>query len=111
MDEATKSTKINRKFMLMTACLSVIFAVIIALSWVNINNDRELNNTYVQIIAEAVKVRSAPDNSSSIIANIKGGVEILLINTVTGANGDEWYKIAVGDKTGYIRSDLAIIVE
>lgn len=192
MDEAIVSAKINGKFMLMTACLTGIFAIITTLLSINFNvKNNELehdyeslqienenlqneiiilqaqinfyqsetldnnslieentslkeqiqqlenelriakstddaepetqhniglnrndNNIYIRITGgEMVRVRADPDVSSSIIETIKHGTKILLINTVTGADGYEWYEVSVGDETGYIRSDLASVVE
>lgn len=72
------------------------------------------NNTqdiFIQIIYEAIRIRSAPDSSSEIIGIALQGEKYLLLDTVTDTNGREWCQVLVGDETGYIRSDLVMIVE
>ncbi|MDE6017004.1 MAG: SH3 domain-containing protein, partial [Acetatifactor sp.] len=76
----------------------------------SINNDGGDGDTYIQTTATFVKVRSAPESSSSIIGTVKRGTKILLVNTVKESDGKEWYQILIEDETGYIRSDLAYIV-
>lgn len=78
------------------------------------NSKESINNagdTYIQTTATFVKVRSAPESSSSIIGTVKRGTKILLVNTVKESDGKEWYQILIEDETGYIRSDLAFIVD
>lgn len=77
----------------------------------SINNDNGDGDTYIQTTATFVKVRSAPESSSSIIGTVKRGTQILLVNTVKEPDGKEWYQILIEDETGYIRSDLAFIVD
>lgn len=70
------------------------------------------SNARIQITGTYdVRVRSAPSTSSSVIKNVTNGTIILFIKTVTGIDGNEWYEVIVGDETGYVRSDLARIVE
>ena len=76
----------------------------------SINNDGGDGDTYIQTTAAFVKVRSAPESSSSIIGTVKRGTKLLLVNTVKESDGTEWYQILIEDETGYIRSDLAFIV-
>ena len=70
-----------------------------------------IRDIFIQIIYEAIRIRSAPDSSSNIIGIALQGEKYLLLDTVTDTDGREWCQVLVGDETGYIRSDLVMIVE
>ena len=76
-----------------------------------LNNNDDDGNSYIQITMDSVKIRSAPETSSLMIGGALRGDKILLVNTVDGTDGYKWYEVSFEDQTGYIRSDLARIVE
>lgn len=62
--------------------------------------EQSINKTmYVSV--NSARVRSKPDTSSSIVTNLSKAKEVKVV-----AQQDNWYKIEVNGKTGYIRNDL-----
>lgn len=109
MDDSKKTKHSKGKLVLIAACIIGTYAIIAAI--LLISSRVEKNEIFIQIFGEIVKIRSAPDSSSDIIGNALQGEIFLLLDTVNDAHGYEWYQIPIGDKTGYIRCDLATIVE
>lgn len=56
---------------------------------------------------DGIRVRSSSSTSSSVVTNGAKGDEYKVLETVTGDDGNTWYKIQVNDSsTGYVRGDL-----
>lgn len=56
---------------------------------------------------DGIRVRSSSSTSSSVVTNGAQGDEFKVLETVTGDDGNTWYKIQVNDSsTGYVRGDL-----
>ena len=56
---------------------------------------------------DGIRVRASSSTSSSVVTNGAKGDEYKVVETVTGDDGNTWYKIQVNDSsTGYVRGDL-----
>lgn len=54
-------------------------------------------------------VRSMPDTDSSVITTVTNTKGLEYILTTPPHNGKAWYAVKVGNKTGYVRSDVAVL--
>ena len=52
------------------------------------------------------KVRKEASTSASFAFGVRKDEEVTVIDEVKGNDGQKWYRIKVGESTGYIRSDL-----
>jgi len=52
------------------------------------------------------KVRMEASTSSAVTFCVTNNESVAILGEVSGKDGNKWYQIAVGDSTGYIRSDL-----
>lgn len=62
------------------------------------------------ITGSGVNLRSQPNTTSSILANVGNGTVIKILDTVTGqvvSGSTKWYKIEYNKKTMYVHSSLA----
>lgn len=79
----------------MAACVLVLGLSITALADTVVMNE------------DGIRVRSSSSTSSSVVTNGAKGDEYKVLETVTGDDGNTWYKIQVNDSsTGYVRGDL-----
>ncbi len=61
----------------------------------------------VTIKEDTVRVRSEASTSSNVVDNAAKDEEFKVLETVTGTDGNTWYKIQMnGDTVGYVRGDL-----
>jgi hypothetical protein len=68
-----------------------------------------VNNTYF-INTRTAHVRSCPDTQCSIIADLKSGTEIEVLEIVEGAlvrGSTQWYQIQIDGQDGFVHSTLA----
>ena len=66
-----------------------------------------LANYEAKVSAASAKIRSAADTGSNVLASVKSGDKLDVIEDVTGTDGSTWCKVYVdANTTGYIRSDL-----
>ncbi len=62
---------------------------------------------YVNV--RAAKVRAEPKTTATLITTLAKGKSVVVLEVITGEKVgavDRWYKISVGEKTGYILSSL-----
>jgi uncharacterized protein YgiM (DUF1202 family) len=59
-----------------------------------------------KVTAASVKVRKEASTASDMIGGLKKGDTVTITSSVTGSDGYVWYEITIGDKTGFVRSDL-----
>lgn len=131
MSEKTNDAKIIGKYAVITALISgacLVISAFIGIFSIDIsktnktlekentelfdkNNDSNTTNIFIAITSSAVKIRSGAGINYNIISTAKLGAKFILIDTVKGTDTYDWYKISIGDTIGYIRSDLAVIVE
>lgn len=131
MSEEIKAAKTTGKYAIITAIiggLCLIISAFIGVFSIEISktnktlekentelfdkdNDSNTTNIFITITSPAVRIRSGAGISYNIISTAKQDAKFILIDTVKGTDTKEWYKISIDDKIGYIRSDLAVIVE
>ena len=60
-----------------------------------------------EVTGSSVKVRKDASTTSDMVASVKAGDGLDVVDSVTGADGKVWYKIVVkADEYGYVRSDF-----
>lgn len=63
-----------------------------------------------EVTGSSVKVRKDASTESEMVASVKAGDDLDVVDSVTGADGKVWYKIIVkADEYGYIRSDFVTL--
>ena len=63
-----------------------------------------------EVTGSSVKVRKEASTTSDMVASVKAGDDLDVVDSVTGADGKVWYKIIVKtDEYGYIRSDFVTL--
>ena len=63
-----------------------------------------------EVTGSSVKVRKEANTTSDMVASVKAGDDLDVVDSVTGADGKVWYKIVVkADEYGYIRSDFVTL--
>lgn len=65
--------------------------------------------TVLTITGSAVNVRSGPDTSYSRIDSVSSGNSYTVLDSVTDSNGTVWYKISLGNQTGYVISTYCTV--
>ena len=61
-----------------------------------------------EVTGSSVKVRKEASTTSDMVASVKAGDDLDVVDSVTGADGKVWYKIIVKtDEYGYIRIHLS----
>lgn len=63
------------------------------------------------VTEDSIRVRSEASTSGSVVTNVEKGQSFEIQETVTGSDGNTWYKIKVGDSNGYVRGDLVRVEE
>lgn len=63
------------------------------------------------VTEDSIRVRSEASTSGSVVTNVEKGQSFEIQETVTGSDGNTWYKIKVGDSAGYVRGDLVRVEE
>lgn len=63
------------------------------------------------VTEDSIRVRSEASTSGSVVANAEKGQSFEIEETVSGADGNTWYKIKAGGGTGYVRGDLVRVEE
>ena len=61
----------------------------------------------VEMGSDGIRIRSSASTSAAVVTTGSSGEEYKIVETVTGDDGNTWYKIQVdGSTTGYVRGDL-----
>ncbi len=61
----------------------------------------------VEMGSDGIRIRSSASTSAAVVTTGASGDEYKIVETVTGDDGNTWYKIQVdGSTTGYVRGDL-----
>ncbi|MCR4851923.1 MAG: SH3 domain-containing protein [Lachnospiraceae bacterium] len=61
----------------------------------------------VEMGSDGIRIRSSASTSAAVVTTGTSGDEYKIVETVTGDDGNTWYKIQVdGSTTGYVRGDL-----
>lgn len=57
--------------------------------------------------ADGTRIRSDSSTDSAVVTTAAGGTTYTVLDTVTGSDGNTWYKVQVSDgQTGFVRGDL-----
>ena len=70
------------------------------------NSETEEPEIYGKVTATALKLRKEPNTSCDVLANLKNGTQVLIIETLDG-----WYKVIYDGQEGYVSADWIEIVE
>ena len=63
-----------------------------------------------EVTGSSVKVRKDASTASEMVASVKAGDDLDVVDSVTGADGKVWYKIIIkADEYGYVRSDFVTL--
>lgn len=66
-----------------------------------------LANVQGTVTASSANIRASADVNSTALASVLQGNTVEIIEEVTGADNQKWYKVVIdADSTGYIRADL-----
>ena len=65
----------------------------------------------VEVIEEDVNLRVSPSTEADVATTIPAGTRLTVLETVTAEDGTTWYKVSYEDVEGYIRSDMAQVVD
>ena len=65
----------------------------------------------VEVIGEDVNLRVSPSTEAEAATTIPAGTRLTVLETVTAEDGITWYKVSYEDVEGYIRSDMAQVVD
>lgn len=65
----------------------------------------------VEVIGEDVNLRVSPSTEVDVATTIPAGTRLTVLETVTAEDGTTWYKVSYEDVEGYIRSDMAQVVD
>lgn len=65
----------------------------------------------VEVIGEDVNLRVSPSTEADVATTIPAGTRLTVLETVTAEDGTTWYKVSYEDVEGYIRSDMAQVVD
>ncbi|MCH5275189.1 MAG: SH3 domain-containing protein [Lachnospiraceae bacterium] len=66
-----------------------------------------LANVQGTVTASSAYIRASADVNSASLASVLSGNKVEIIEEVTGADNQKWYKVVIdADSTGYIRADL-----
>lgn len=65
----------------------------------------------VEVIGEEVNLRVSPSTEADVATTIPAGTRLTVLETVTAEDGTTWYKVSYEDVEGYIRSDMAQVVD
>ena len=65
----------------------------------------------IQITEDEVNVRTSPSTEAEILDVVYAGDQLPLLETVTAEDGSIWFKVLYGENVGYVRSDVAAVVE
>lgn len=65
----------------------------------------------VEVIGEDVNLRVSPSTEADVATTIPAGTRLTVLKTVTAEDGTTWYKVSYEDVEGYIRSDMAQVVD
>lgn len=65
----------------------------------------------IQITEDEVNVRTSPSTEAEILDVVFVGDQLPLLETVTAEDGSIWFKVLYGENVGYVRSDVAAVVE
>lgn len=60
-------------------------------------------------VSDALRVRSEPSTSSTVVGYLKNNDVVTIYETVTADNGDRWYRIGMGSLSGYAHSDYITV--
>lgn len=63
-------------------------------------------DTTATVTVDSAKIREKADTASEAVNGAVRGDQVTIIEEVNDASGTLWYKVNVGNTTGYIRSDL-----
>lgn len=65
----------------------------------------------VEVIGEDVNLRVSPSTEADVATTIPAGTRLTVLETVTAEDGTTWYKVSYENVEGYIRSDMAQVVD
>ena len=65
----------------------------------------------VEVTGEDVNLRVSPSTEAEAATTIPAGTRLTVLETVTAEDGITWYKVSYEDVEGYIRSDMAQVVD
>ena len=65
----------------------------------------------VEVIGEDVNLRVSPSTEADVATTIPAGTRLTVLETVTAEDGTTWYNVSYEDVEGYIRSDMAQVVD
>lgn len=65
----------------------------------------------VEVIGEDVNLRVSPSTEADVATTIPAGTRLTVLETVTAEDRTTWYKVSYEDVEGYIRSDMAQVVD
>lgn len=65
----------------------------------------------VEVIGEDVNLRVSPSTEADVATTIPAGTRLTVLETITAEDGTTWYKVSYEDVEGYIRSDMAQVVD
>ena len=105
-----KGNKMKRFFAVVLTAM-MVFALMPAAGGASFTASAESITASGRIIDNDVNLRSAPNTSSSIVTTMNMGTTVTIQKEIftTGSStapSKRWYYVTVGDKTGYVRSDL-----
>ena len=63
-----------------------------------------------EVTGSTVKVRKEASTETDLVASVRKGDKVDVVDAITGADGKVWYKIMISaTEYGYIRSDLVVL--
>ena len=107
-----KNTKVKNKFILNRAASYVLASAMVIVSQPFIPSDLVKIYAYAEksaiVNASSLNIRSEASSSSSKVASLRAGTEVIITDETTGSDGSKWYKVRFGEgaeaKTGYALS-------
>ena len=107
-----KNTKVKNKFILNRAASYVLASAMVIVSQPFIPSNLVKIYAYAEksaiVNASSLNIRSEASSSSSKVASLRAGTEVIITDETTGSDGSKWYKVRFGEgaeaKTGYALS-------
>lgn len=77
----------------------------------SVQPDSVMDAQYAVVSAEAIKVRTAPSTSDSVVDRLEKDVQVIVSGQSEGSDGRTWYYVTFtgtngAERSGFIRSDL-----
>ena len=60
---------------------------------------------WVVVKGDSTRIRNAASTKSEVMTTVKGGDRLEVVSEEQGSDGKVWYKVAINNVSGYVRSD------